>query len=1022
MANKRIKDLATTKYKGFMALDDADGTGKFDIENLLGAIAPVFNPEKAGGYKKYDTVMYHGEAFIFTAPHTGDWGGNDAKKIPVSQLLGRPVDYSGNFLFNRVVKELYFDPDQVSAEDLASIVKVRTYNGFSGYYGMNFYNASNQLIVGLQDSNNAPVKRTSKGGCVIDYSFIQNEYEDFAVTMTDAVYVKGYSPFINPSSLLNELKQTVSLFGDDPLFNAFVKELYIPSDLVSDIQLASIDNAVLHNGASDLWGITLKSGSSLVLSITALSAVMPANGILYNNNKKAWCIVDFSAISGNVATSLVKIKSSVRDMSLSPTLCYMFGKWAYARKFTQSNDLNKALYELLIDEDDVSAASLASVTRFRIYKGFGSLYGAKLFDADGNTVLDLTSSDDSIFHTSNSGKSGIVVYYSLVEDNSTGYRDYFEPIENLVREPSASPYISSQQNIRQLSQDIEEISPATFTDNDELNAIIKELYITDQVSGTDIASIDNVVVFRGGEGQANGLYFKSGNTAKFGFTTTSVLDDKVYDGNGLLFRLKLPSGTTNLVFNAHLNANTKAVENSPIIYSYLIEKEIPNTGTWFDDAQLCPDYTAQNNQRPIVYEGDTKSTENFVVNSVAYPDGSMIVCRRGGVVAKVARDGTETTLMTISHASDWRLCWMDSNLNVYVSPHSSVDNGGSNIDVSARGLYKLAYGESTFEKVLSLYDTESQVTTETQNNDDTIWRMCEDNDGNLYAGVYAHTVRPNPGIYKSTDGGDTWTYIYNFVTSGVATSGRHIHDIIFNEYDNRLYCIVGEINEIYCSQDGGNTWAGINAQVEDYKGTVLLAVPDGLLVGSDGAYACIFSKVYADGKVQTKGKIWAGTVFGIRRSDVSHAIYAFTKIDSSVNSTGYYPPVAAITDPSALQDWKESSPSNLAAWTRYNTWAASRYPEDAIRPQHAAILVSYDEGESWSILHRFTTGSGGAFGFWTVGQFRNGECLAGFVGSSYAFVKPKVISEGKHKYGASGIDLDGEIFIKLNTSSVIESI
>lgn len=35
MANKRIKDLVTTKYKGFMALDDVDGTGKYDVNGLM---------------------------------------------------------------------------------------------------------------------------------------------------------------------------------------------------------------------------------------------------------------------------------------------------------------------------------------------------------------------------------------------------------------------------------------------------------------------------------------------------------------------------------------------------------------------------------------------------------------------------------------------------------------------------------------------------------------------------------------------------------------------------------------------------------------------------------------------------------------------------------------------------------------------------------------------------------------------------------------------------------------------------
>lgn len=200
---------------------------------------------------------------------------------------------------------------------------------------------------------------------------------------------------------------------------------------------------------------------------------------------------------------------------------------------------------------------------------------------------------------------------------------------------------------------------------------------------------------------------------------------------------------------------------------------------------------------------------------------------------------------------------------------------------------------------------------------------------------------------------------------------------------------------------------------------MLFPVPDGILAGSDGAYECIMSKIYSDGRVRTTSKTWAGTVFAFRKSDVSGAIYAFTKIDSSVNSTDYFPPISAISDPSALQDWLDENHSGKANWQEYNTFIAPRFPEDAIRPQHCAIYVSYDDGETWSIFKRFNVTSGGAFGFWTTGQFRNGECLTGFVGSSYAFVRPLIVTEGNHKFGSSGLDLDGDIFVKLNSSSVV---
>ena len=87
-ATKRIKDLATTKYKGFMALDDTDGTGKFPIDNLIGSIAPTFIPSDepnptttVAGY----LYMHNGSLYVAKeSGYQGPWDANKFKKIPIS--------------------------------------------------------------------------------------------------------------------------------------------------------------------------------------------------------------------------------------------------------------------------------------------------------------------------------------------------------------------------------------------------------------------------------------------------------------------------------------------------------------------------------------------------------------------------------------------------------------------------------------------------------------------------------------------------------------------------------------------------------------------------------------------------------------------------------------------------------------------------------------------------------------------------------------------------------------------------
>ena len=424
----------------------------------------------------------------------------------------------------------------------------------------------------------------------------------------------------------------------------------------------------------------------------------------------------------------------------------------------------------------------------------------------------------------------------------------------------------------------------------------------------------------------------------------------------------------------------------------------------------------------ILYNGDTKVNGNYIVNAVAYDDGVIIACRSNGAVVRIAYDGTEETLLTINgSAMDWRLCWMDSNENVYVSPHASYGS----MQVEDRGLYKLVKGASSFTKVISLYNPSSSVTTETENNNDTIWTMCEDSKGNLYAGVYAHTIRANPAVYRSVDGGNTWTYLFNFKTSGLTPNGMHIHTIIYDEWKDALYCIVGEVNTIFKSTDGAETWTDLHVEL-NVKGSAMCATPYGILIGSDGAYNCEIDFLLNDDKTHnTVFSGWANTVFAIRRSDITGFVYAFTKVDSSVNTASYYPPQEAVTDASVLDTWLNGSGHDVVSWRKYYNSVINKYPEDAIRPQHCAILISRDGGIHWDVLIKYeltikaSNNTTQIDGFWTTGFFKNGECLTGRM-EAFTFMNPIIISEGKHKYVSGGCDLNGEIFIRTNSSSIVE--
>ena len=808
---------------------------------------------------------------------------------------------------------------------------------------------------------------------------------------------------------------------------------------------------------------------------------------------------------------------------------------------TDNVELNSIVKELLIPQSIYDAASW-----IRVFNGFSGLYGIRIYDSSNQSVCALYT-NSNIPYISNPQGGSVVGDWSKLGD--TQYKDFKNiAISDKVTLIEFNPIISSILNntsIETLGNDVSAVSSKLekliLTTSDELNQIIKELYIPESVF-SDYLGVDAIRVWKcylTNDAYMNGFafyknrvligsYYNSHSSlsdaqeelTKMPFVTSNLIavvnwdkvenDDKTYAASFLKVpslldqktiltdeSLFVPSytitehkfvfkdgsiqgnGTTTdgaytspivckkgdkLSFFTSASTAMSVIsvfkdgkyipkvlgdgtklyeyvceEDSLIVISYSLSKGIdikvflagiwetyvmekletipapyePDSAYYFEGAKISPNASREH----FVYEGDTKKTSNYIVNAVVYPNGEIIAARQGGTIVKIALDGTETTLLTINGASDWRGLFMDSNLNVYASPHASVGSSGG-IAMTDRGLYKLAYGSDSFVKVISLYNPSSTDTPETQPNDDTIWTMCEDAYGYLYGGVYCHTQRFAPRIYRSADGGNTWVDYFDFLS--ILPSGHHVHCIIYNEYNNALYAIIGEVNTILKSTDHGQTWTNLNLECEGGKGTAMIAVPDGVIIGSDGAYELTMSKMIVDEtKITTRGRVWANTCFGIRKSDVTGWIYAFGKIDSSVKLTSYMPPISAISDASALQSWKDSSPEHLSQWEKYHNYTKDIYPNDCIRPQHFAILVSKDNGNTWEVAYREQVSSTSANGIWCVGYFKNGECLCGrFIEGQVK--KPLVISEGKHKYSGNGVDLDGEIFIRTNTDSYID--
>lgn len=878
-----------------------------------------------------------------------------------------------------------------------------------------------------------------KNGIYVNFGGVEILNEIAFLMVENNKWVKKYSMPIKSEEEEKNIEAYAyqnNIFSNNGSFNKIVKELFVKEDIdVSDAVKGRI-----YNGFAGLYGITLFNSENVkILDITSKNK----QDIIISPDGISKVLMDYTYSDSEWKDYNIALSPNVHNLSYSQVL-------SFAEINGKKTDLyNENLYatvdfQPLIIEGSPSIVQVSAYSNVyfknNIYKITGTTYTELRLEANTCAYIDLVKP------TSTTGLSEINIgSIAAVMKLSNVLVLFAKNADSVTWGALIQPYINADVSRAK-------INLYQYIADRELE-YIKGYYIASNGLAVSKATGSRLISTKG----VSNIYIEAkSNPVIYALLKSKDLFNIEYSEG---FGRKVLNASQNITFNVTEDAQwlyvsdvINNVDYSPLKiefnndgYNYAeslinytksktkeIESKIENItadgkGTYFDKFGLSPNRSSKNNDRPLIYKGDTKDEVNHLVNAVVYPNGIIIGARAGVGVVKIDLNGTETTLLNITGATDWRCLYMDSKLNIFASPHSSAGNVGEPMPMTARGLYKLTYGGSLFTKVISLYNPDSSIPSEAEVNDDTIWTMCEDNEGILYAGVYSHTKHHNPAIYKSTDGGDNWVYAYNFNTSGATTNGHHIHSIIYNIYDNSLYAIVGEINTVFKSSDKSVTWTNLNAPCKNDKGSAMYATSTGILIGSDGAYNCAIAKLYPDGTVKDRGLFAANTVFAFRKSDYSGRIYAFCKIDSSVTSDYYFPPIEAISDESYITQWKASATqSSVQKWEDYNTITKKLYPEDAVKPQHCMILASDDDGETWYLVYREFVGAFGASGFWTTGYFRNGECLTGhFVKASQTdnikTQTPLIINERGGNYTSGGVDISESVYSKTMTVKILNN-
>ena len=156
-----------------------------------------------------------------------------------------------------------------------------------------------------------------------------------------------------------------------------------------------------------------------------------------------------------------------------------------------------------------------------------------------------------------------------------------------------------------------------------------------------------------------------------------------------------------------------------------------------------------------------------------------------------------------------------------------------------RGIFRTTNGGTTWEKVLYVNENTGgiQVELDPKNPDVVYGSLWEHREGPWENASFSG---PNNGLYKSTDGGTTWTQLKGGLPAGAGGSGRICLGISPSD-SNRLYAaVMGQgrgAEGFYRSNDGGQSWTlvstdsrlGLDVRVHPEN-------PDVVFVGNIAAY------------------------------------------------------------------------------------------------------------------------------------------------------------------------------------------
>ncbi|MBE0650497.1 MAG: exo-alpha-sialidase [Bacteroidales bacterium] len=225
----------------------------------------------------------------------------------------------------------------------------------------------------------------------------------------------------------------------------------------------------------------------------------------------------------------------------------------------------------------------------------------------------------------------------------------------------------------------------------------------------------------------------------------------------------------------------------------------------------------------------------------------------------------------------------------------------------------------------------------------------------VYVAAMGHVFADNPerGIYRSEDGGKTWKkilYVDDKTGSSFIAMDPNNSQILFagmwQAYRKPwIFSSGGAGSGLYKSTDGGNTWKNISHN---------LGLPAGILgkicvnvapSNSDRVYAIIENKNGGVFRSDDGGKTWKRLYHG---SNLTQRAWYFSRIyiDPKNDNLVYAPQVSGILK--SVDGGMSFSPMGTPHGDNHVMWIDPKNPNIMINGNDGGASVSYNGGKSWS--------------------------------------------------------------------------